>query len=312
MALLADYAITPDVFDITRYSGEDACGLGLDRIREPMLTAGLVRDLRDGEWRALFRESARPWHRRAKEIVKKLARDGRMIRCPSECPPPNSDRDWCGEALASHKRRPLRGGVIVTGHLKEAFPNERMIERIDRLARATWWTDGDPSVRLRRSLADYRQHLDLVLRHANSLQFIDPHLDPTKPRYADLIKLLSLAGKRAPAPLIEIHRVAYEGSGQHRQPLDLVDLEKSFRKVLNEALDAAQLAAQVFVWDDFHDRYLISNLAGILLPNGFDTTRDSKQLTTWTRLGRKARDDIQREFDPASRRHRLRAQFKVP
>jgi hypothetical protein len=69
--------------------------------------------------------------------------------------------------------------------------------------------------------------------------------------------------------------------------------------------------ATVFVWDDFHDRYLISNLMGISLPNGFDTTRDPNSVTTWTRLGRNERDDIQQEFDEASGHHALRARFTI-
>lgn len=308
MALLADYAITPDVFDITRYSGEDACGLGLDLIRERVLTTGLVRDLRDGDWRALFRESDRPWHRRAKEIVKKLARDGRLIRFPAECSPPNSDLDWCAEALASHRRSPLSGGVIVTGHLKETFPKERVIERIDRLARAAWWRNGDASVRLTRNLEDYRQHLDLVLRYANSLQFIDPYLDPERDGYEAFPGLLAAAGQRRPAPLIEIHRKCPDDHDRRRQNLDYI--ETTFRRALTETLRNARLTAKVFVWDRFHARYLLSNLVGVLLENGFDTR--SGERTTWSQLERVTRDDIQREFDEASGQHTCLHKFTLP
>ena len=49
MSLLADYALTPDIFDTDSYSNEDVCRAYLDLIREPMLTEGLVRDLRKGE-----------------------------------------------------------------------------------------------------------------------------------------------------------------------------------------------------------------------------------------------------------------------
>ena len=48
--------------------------------------------------------------------------------------------------------------------------------------------------------------------------------------------------------------------------------QRRFRNGLGEVLRAAGLSAVVFIWDDFHDRYLISNLVGISLPNGFDTT----------------------------------------
>ena len=50
MALLADYAITPDVFDVMSYQNEGECEARLELIREPLLTEGLVRDIRDGEF----------------------------------------------------------------------------------------------------------------------------------------------------------------------------------------------------------------------------------------------------------------------
>jgi len=74
---------------------------------------------------------------------------------------------------------------------------------------------------------------------------------------------------------------------------------------------AAGLRIEVFLWDDFHDRYLISNLIGVSMPNGFDTITHRTSVTRWTRLGRDDRDDVQREFDPASARHALRHQFVV-
>ena len=46
--------------------------------------------------------------------------------------------------------------------------------------------------------------------------------------------------------------------------------------------------------------------------NGFDTSRNPRDITTWNRLGRAQHDDIQREFDPASQRHTLRHRFRVP
>lgn len=310
MPLLADYAITPDVFDSTSYSSEEVCGLHLSTIRRVMMDEGLVRDLSGGEWRRLFVNHGRTWHRRAKEIVKKLATHGRLIETAAELPTtPTEDRRWCAEALATHQRARMEGGIIVTRPVKDAYPRQPLVERIDRLARAPWWTQGDPSARLDRKLADYREHLGLILRCANSLQFIDPHLDPRQDRYSDFVELLVSAGRRSPAPQIEIHRVCYSGPPRART---FPDFKSVFRNKLTNDLRRAGLSAQVFIWDDFHDRYLISNLIGISLPNGFDTTKRPDDVTTWTRLGRDDRDDVQREFDKAAGRHRLHDGFTVP
>jgi len=311
--LLRDYAITPDVFDVTSYSSKEVAGLHVNNIREVVMTEGLVRDLRTGEWRALFVNDGRPWHPRAKELVKKLATQGRLVEFPPASPAsPVEDREWCAEALASHEYEAVTGGVIVTEPVKEAYLGEVLVERVDQLAKAPWWSGRSPSVRLLRSLPEYQRHLGPILRCANSLQFIDPHLDPGRHGYRELPVLLSGAGARTPAPLIELHRVCYEGSGPARRILDIRELERAFRDVLATPLRTAGLDAEVFIWDDFHDRYLLSNLTGISLPNGFDTTRNPRDVTTWTRLGRAEHDDIQREFDVASNRHALRGRFKIP
>ena len=218
MPLLADYALTPDVFDMASYSTSGECEAWLQTIRETMLNEGLVRDLRAGEWATLFRSDDRPWHPRGTELVKKLAQQGRLIRHETERPgsPPN-DRGWCAEALATHATRPFTGGVIVTELVKSGYAKNPLASRIDRLAGAPWWAARSPSVVLSRTLADYETQLDLVVRCSNLLIFIDPHLDPAKRGYRDFGALLTRAGGRTPAPRIEIHRVCYEGSGPQRR-----------------------------------------------------------------------------------------------
>ena len=313
MPLLADYAITPDVFDVTSYSSEEVCAARLETIREAMLTEGLVRDLRDGQWRSLFESGNRAWHRRGTELLKKLATQGRLIPHGAELPnSPPDDQSWCAEALATHTACSFSGGVIVTETVKAGYANDPLVARIDRLSSARWWTARSSSVQLARTLADYQKHLDIVLRCSNSIMFIDPHLDPVRKGYGQFGALLALSGGGKQVPKIEIHRVCYEGSGPNRTVLKVNELERDFRRELGGALQSAGIQADVFIWDYFHDRYLISNLVGILLPNGFDTSHNPKDITTWTRLGRPDRDNIQREFDPSSNRHTLHGRFSIP
>ena len=316
MPLLADYAITPDVFDVMSYQNEGECEARLELIREPMLTEGVVRDLRNGEWRRSFENHTRRWHRRGMELIRKLSAQGRLIQFPAALPaPPADDREWCAEALGSHGARAFTGGIVVTEVVKNAYVREPLVARIDRLGSTQWWSARSPSVTLSRTLADYTNHLEPVFRCSNSLMFIDPHLDPMQARYREFGDLMEMAGRRQSPPGIEIHRVCYEGSGPDRRfPMrdDRDYFEQRFRDGISARLRTAGLEAEVFIWDDFHDRYLISNLVGISLPNGFDTTRDPNSVTRWTRLGRNDSDDVQREFDPPSRRHTLRARFMIP
>lgn len=310
--LLSEYAVTPDVFDTTSYASDEVCGLYLQTIKEVLLTEGIVRDLRDGEWSRLLAGTGRPWHGRAKELLRKLATQQRLIRFePLRAAAPGTDGEWCEEALETHLRRALYG-VIVTARVPVASRANPVVATVDALTAAPWWQARSPSMRLTRTIAAYRVALDPLLRHANSLMFIDPHLDPSLHAYRDFVTLLVAAGGRAPAPLIELHRVCYAGSGVNRVVLTPVVLEAAFRQPLANALQVAGIAAEVFIWDDFHDRYVISDLMGILVPNGFDTTGAPNSQTTWSRLGRPERDDIQREFDPNAGRHVLLRRFRVP
>lgn len=312
MAVLGEYVLTPDVFDSSCYNSDEVCVLLLSVVKDALLDDGLVRDLRDGGWRDVFASDGRPWHNRGKELLKKLATQKRIIPCPAQgAKPPQSDSDWCREGLSFNGVNAL-SGIIVTESIGHDFPNEPLVAPIQRLSAASWWSGRRPSLRLERTLADYRAALKPVLSFANSIMFIDPHMSPSLSRYRDFTTLLQDCGNRVPSPLIEIHRVCYEGSGARRQMLTPQDIEAAFRQYLSPILTPVNLNVDVFVWDDFHDRYLISDLVGISLPNGFDTTTAVQRQTTWTRLGRIDRDDIQREFHPASNYHALRHRFRLP
>ncbi len=314
MPLLAEYAITPDVFDTTSYASEEICRLHLDRLREVMLAEGLVRDLRDGEWRQLFATNDREWHRRGKELIRKLATQGRLIHFrPASDERPIDDSGWCAEALATHNLYPLTGGVIVTNRVKAVFEDEELVASVDRLPTAAWWTRRSPSVRLPRTLDAYKEHLELVLHCANSISFIDPYLNPRRGGYQGFGRLLAMAGGRRPAPRIEVHRVCWEEACDKRfRPEFRERIERNFREALEPIARESGLKIEVFLWDDFHDRYVISNLIGISVPYGFDTTTNPSAITTWTRLSRDDRDDVQREFDESSGRHVLKDRFQIP
>ena len=163
------------------------------------------------------------------------------------------------------------------GRHQEGVTNP-VVSSVGRLSRAAWWASRSPSLRTQRTLDAYRSGLELVLRHANSIMLIDLYFDPVERRYRDAVTLLTDAGGRTPAPLVEIHRVAwYDDSGDKRP--QSVRVEDALRPRLAAATAQSGLAFEVYLWDDFHDRYLISDLVGISLPYGFDTTADPNART---------------------------------
>src|SRR5690606_30233327 len=105
-------------------------------------------------------------------------------------------------------------------------------------------------------------------------------------------RLLQLAAHRLPAPTIEVHRICYFDNRDKRDAHPDGAGWRTMFSPWRATLVAAGLRLEVFIWDDFHDRYVISDLVGISVPYGFDTTSDPNARTTWTRLSRDDREDV--------------------
>jgi hypothetical protein len=144
-----------------------------------------------------------------------------------------------------------------------------------------------------------------MLVQANSLMFIDPNLDPSSYNYREFGQLLAPLANRAMKPRIELHRSLCRGDGPARTFPTEADWKGSFA-ALGRDLKTQRLTAEVFCWDDFHERYLVSDVVGISVPAGFDVTPKPNDLSTWGRLGRDGKDKIQRLYDPAARQPKWR------
>ena len=310
MPLFADCAITPGVFDVESYSSEDVHRIRLGQIYRVISKGGLVRDLRDGEWRSFLLGEQRHWHPRTREIVTKWAQQGRLIAVGPALPSkPACDVAWCAEAWESHRQQPMDGGVVVPCVTKKNRRYRRIprIGSVDSLSQASWWPEDGDAIGVERSLAGYRAHLHLILRWANSIQFVDPYIDPSLSRYRDFVSLLGDAGTPQSRPTIEIHRQSDEQDDTQKPQT----LRRRFRVGLEEVVRDTGLRVDVFLWRKFHlhDRCVISDLIGISCSNGFDTAEDDT--TSWGRMTPRLRDDMQRKFDPASRSTDLRDRFTV-
>lgn len=312
MSLLYEYALTPDIFDKSFYAHEDVGTARFEHLKDIFLEEALARNLRNGEWLSIFKNDSRLWHHRGIELIKKMAKQNRLRAAAAALPDvPDNDVEWCKEALASHGIQPLTG-ILTSRHIIDEIGPDSILGGMDRLGSATCWTCRSSSVRLRRCLPDYKSHLQLVMSTANSIMLIDPHLDPTQRRYDSILPLLLLTEHRNPAPLIEVHRIISVGSGRNTQIINSTEWERRFHQEWGAALNDVNMKVEILIWDDFHDRYLIADNIGIKMSNGFDVSSRATDITTWSRLSRRDRDDIQREFDPASNRHKLWHRFKVP
>lgn len=276
----------------------------------------LIRDLRDGGWKQLLREHMNEMPFRTRTLWKSLMRSGRLQSFASALSSnPTDDLQWCEEALEVHKGSPCLG-ILASAATKKTFQQESTVTSIENRSSSAWWKSleaghpGGPTTQ--RRLSDYQSRLLPLLNAARSLMFIDPHLDPAKQNYANFLELIRPALNRTtPKPKIEIHRCCSEGSGRDAKVIDGPEWERRFGERWQAMLRSAGSQIEVFIWSDFHDRHLITDLLGIHLGNGFDTSNDVNKRVTWSRLASRDRDEVQRLFDSSANGSKLIHRFTV-
>lgn len=307
--MLDEYALIPDIFDPAAYSNPAFIEMCLPHLKEPLFQEAVVRDLFDGAWSQYCLQHNGSLHRLTKEIVRKLLINNRLSRLPAQrVVLPANGGEWCDESIKGHSASPL-SGIIAAFATKQGFPQHE-VASIEKLTSTQWWQRRSSSVTIDRKTAEYLKVLNRILKQANSLMFIDPNLDPSSNSYRDFHLLLAPLSQRNPLPKIEIHRSFCRGDGKSRTFPTEGEWKEDF-SIIQPYLRSYGLSVDVFFWDDFHDRYLITDVIGMTVPAGFDITGRLDDLTTWSRLGREDKDSFQRRFDPAARPDCLKSRFTI-
>ena len=296
--MLCEIAITPDVLsmqcDNLHPDVHDIC---LRQLKDFLVEAAIVRDLRDGEW-SHFMSSEKPnLPLRAKELLKKL-KQIHLRRVPAASPSkPASDLEWCKEAIGSARENPGLTGIITLESTIQALTDqesshqEEMLAAMNKVPSAQWWPQTKSAIRLHRRTGEYLKHLALTLECSTHVAFIDPNINPSKRGYDRFLELILRANNEA---IIEIHRGLFDGNGSQKRKMD-----REIFGEWNTVLRKHDRKVEVCLWPEIHDRYLITNLVGILVPYGFDNEQhENMPKTTWCRLPRAIRDEVELGFDP--------------
>jgi hypothetical protein len=142
--------------------------------------------------------------------------------------------------------------------------------------------------------------------------FIDRNLDPTqRDSYREFIKILVALKQREVPPLVEIHRTIAASESGKWVIHSIEEWKRRFCNAFSELVGESDIKIEVFIWHRMHDRYLISDICGILAPNGFDISKNPAETTTWTSVSRFDRDEIAREYDPACNRPNFVDKFEI-
>lgn len=304
--MLSQFAIIPGSFDPALASSPNALDLGIGCLNDLCRAEGLFLDLRAGEWAAALENATT----KGKVFLKYARNRHRIVQAPAQLgTEPEDDESWLWEAQAYHQKSPCRA-IIAPNQLAEEYASAKVVTGLEKVNQTDWWVERSASLTIKRRTQDYRSALALVLRHASLLMFIDAYIDPRAPNYEEFPQLLLAAGSNENKPIIQIHRASWRKVGGKIEVQPLAAWIADFDP-WSEKLARTDMKADVFIWEDTHDRYLVSDTISINLPYGFDIGSDGDPPTTWSRIGTKEIERLQLEYEPNCKVHRLVGSFSI-
>lgn len=314
--MLHEFALSPDVFFSSAFGvktdlgafipGETHGQLALTSLWKGIERFGVIRDLSNGKWGRALDGRQVDLHPRSRELLKKLRLNGRVVLAAAQMAGfPTAEGDWLAEALASHAAEPKITQFFGTDEFcasLKAADHKDLPRGISKMPFCLPFSGGGCSIKVKRNIDAYIDVLRPLIKYSRSLMFIDPYLDLSAPNYKDFLNLLQTIASINPGADIELHRQIKPAHGGQIRTASA--WKQSFDQVISADPDLKKLSIKVFIWDEFHDRYLVSNLMGISVPYGFDTTKKD-EATRWSMLSSQDANDVREEFtegDPLFRR----------
>lgn len=304
--MITELTFSPDILDENCYSDRLLCRQSIYNLKELALNDSLISSLKNGAFLKYIDGDKNRWHQIFKNLLPDLIKNNRFINRPTSLSYDSStDEDWIKEAIDLKVKGSILSKNIFISHKNSSYKKHLTeVYCIENIFNSEYWKNRSCSVRLKRDIDEYVSVLKLVLMNSNSLIFIDPYLDPSP----------NLSHKNFYKLLTECENMTLKNSVQvnihiKKNKIEIQEWKKTFKNHLFSMHDFKKLKFDIYIWDDFHDRYLISDLIGISVPNGFDTTTDEKNITTWTRLALKDKEEVEREFDPNAKIHNFLVKF---
>jgi hypothetical protein len=304
--MISEIILSPCAFDESGYTNKEICKPILQQMRDILLNEALLTSMCKDEFINYLTSNNERWHTIFKNLLPNLITQNRFIKREKYLTnTPITDKEWIIEALEVIKNINKIDNIFISAAHHSQFKRQNSkIHSIENIHLSNFWQNRSCSKRLLLNTIDYINTLELILVNSNSIMFIDPYLDPSPARpckeFIDILRFI-MNNTIKSSVSIEIHLKLNHNDGDNNK---ISDWEKIFSKNIFSKVNN-KLRIKVFIWDNFHDRYLISDLIGISIPYGFDTTSNTKSITTWTRLSRVDKDAVQKEFDENSVHHNI-------
>jgi hypothetical protein len=301
--MLYDYGITPGLFDSGILHGSADVARDLVRVLEGLCENGLVGDVCDGHLRPMIGRTvtALPPGQLRDELrvcLEVLDKRQRFVVRPYVGPGwPETDVEWLDEVLAAHGQEAFYA-IITLGATLGARTCPPCALPIGSVWQSPLWRDRVTSRRLGREAAVFGSVLRPVLRHARSLMLIDPHIQPTEPRYYRSLQALIRTAYDRPDPtslkVFEIHARAAAHA-----PSTYAWFEGGMRSQLTSLIPGGCRVRSI-LWAEMrpslHNRFVLANFCGISVDMGLDESTIGPDKDDWQLLSESHRAEVWTHF----------------
>ena len=312
--LLREFAMIPDVFNVSTLRNDKSLGIILVQILRALSANGLLANLYKDCWEKDVTNRIRAFPQELQEVkdklsacLKRLHDRNRLVRHPRRGEQtPSQDIDWLKLAMESHKEIPLHGIILSKKLMKNCGLTDKALIELSEVLDSSQWQNLRRSVTLKKQKTDYRKHLPPILRHAKALTLVDPYFNTHELRFLDTIRICSeLMGQR---PFLErrqgqIH-IHADATRQKPESWSIKKHLDSWEEVLRSLKERDKHRFKVFLWQfssqTLHDRFILTDQCGISAPGGLDCRIQSANNTTWNLLDEEDRRIWLEKFNPAA------------
>ena len=253
-----------------------------------------------------------------------LSNRHRLIKHPvSSRGEPTDDDGWLDLALESHATAPFYG-VVLSQLLRDSRGlSDTVFMNLSEVLDSDLWEKRSYSVTLRRTKAHYRNALTPVLKYARTLTLVDPYMSCYEPRFFEVVQMcVDMLGQRGYEIVpgrIHIHAGNPERAPRNRNREKAKDRLDEWERKLRPLIDARHPHKfRVFLWAErpggerMHDRFILTDQIGIVVPGGLDHQENIVPGSTdWTLLDEEARIRRLEAFDPPTSPFALKGQRTI-
>ena len=300
--MLKEFCITPQVFDAEHLAGFHH---PLKSLLEIIESSGYILDLNNGAWARETRQNINNEQQTLKlkdrfnNIYDFLKDRHRIVGHPKGTMQPKNEEDWLLIAKELSQIRPI-DTVLATKLYDNSTLSLEQLEDIN-ISEKFGITGSEHHVK---SEIELQKIFLPLLSYAKKVTIIDPYFDIAVPRFKKTLDLIAQTfkekrGTKSSGGSIVINlsiKVFNEKNDLYNYRKDELDtvIEKrintkyrtKWQKIINDISKQYDHKIKIFIWDrkkddtlKMHDRYIITNQAGI--SSGSGTDKDDYQLSEW-------------------------------